>query len=153
VPPFYDYLQFGWKYAAASEYRDLYALGFKSENGIESFPLNQGGFIEFRHGRTINILLKTLLSSSADAGTTTHLLAIFLGATVGPAANGWLLGKYRAPDHFVSDSGPVDMRTVKEFYLLKGAPKPPDPGGAPVRVEWRVCGTLVAAGSSAKISV
>ncbi|MBV9252290.1 MAG: hypothetical protein JO227_23970, partial [Acetobacteraceae bacterium] len=46
VPPFYNYLQFGWAYRDPESYAPVYAVGFRNPGGeIAAFPNSQGGFL------------------------------------------------------------------------------------------------------------
>jgi hypothetical protein len=145
-PPFYNYAQFGWRYQNADEFTDVYRVGWRhpATGTIEVFPLNQGGFLEFRHSAMMDVYTRLILAMPPTPATDEiygRVLATLLDGTRGPNANGWLLGRFQAPAHLIGNPGPIDMQTIETFFLMKGRPLPRE-NGRPIKVGWTLCGEI-----------
>lgn len=145
-PPFYNYAQFGWRYQNADEFTDVYRVGWRhpATGTIEAFPLNQGGFLEFRHTAIMDAYTRLILATQPTPATDEiygRVLATLLDGTRGPNANGWLLGRFQAPAHLIGHPGLIDMQTIETFYLMKGRPLPRE-NGRPIKVGWTLCGEI-----------
>ena len=145
-PPFHNYMQFGWRYQAPEEIGDIYRLGWRETPGgpLKAFPLGQGGFLDFRQTGLMDVYVRMALQStpgSAPADQAGTNLRTLLMATRGIGTNGWLLGDFRAPAHLLGLPGSVDMRSVDEFYLMKGRTLP-RVGGRPIQLKWAACGEI-----------
>lgn len=145
-PPFHNYMQFGWRYQAPGEIGDIYRLGWRETPAgpLKAFPLGQGGFLDFRHTGMMDVYVRRALNStpgSAQANEAGTNLRTLLMATRGIGTNGWLLGDYRAPAHLLGMPGAVDMRSISEFYLMRGTTLP-RADGRPIQLRWAACGEI-----------
>ncbi len=126
------------------EIKTVYSVGrFDREtNEFKRFPLNHGGFIEFRHSNTMDIYVRSILNNEGSpAITDIRGLQTLLIATRKLDADGWVFGDFRAPDHLVSERGTTDMTEVENFYLLRGTVIS-NTENRPAEVRWEACGQV-----------
>jgi hypothetical protein len=145
-PPFHNYKSFGWRYPSIGEFGTLYRLGWQHPHTgqLEVFPLDQGGFLDFRQTALLDVYTRIALTSPATRHSDQQVsdaLGALLDGTRGIGANGWLLGVFKAPAHLLGLPGDVDMRSIKNFYLLKAAVVAPKEGRR-ATLRLQVCGKM-----------
>jgi hypothetical protein len=148
VPPFYDYAHFGWRYKALHEWGELYQVGFVSPRTgeLDIVPLNQAGFLEYRHVSALGVYAEMALTKKDPASL--HVagngIRTMLVAMRPPGANAWLLGPLAAPAHLLDRDRGVDVSKISTFYLMKG--RAYEVANRPARVHWTVCGEVAVRG-------
>jgi hypothetical protein len=145
-PPFYNYQAFGWRYPAVSEIKQIYRLGYRdvASGDIDVVPLGYGGFLEYRHVALLSQATEQILKPDSSAATVAYYedrIETLLIAARPANANGWLLGRWRLPDHLMSNSGDVRITEITDFLLLKGIPRP-STDGTPARALFEICGDV-----------
>lgn len=142
IPPFHNYFAFGWRYPEINEISTLYRLGYADpQTGkLTAFPLGQGGFLDFRQTGQMDNFVERILKDPTNTYNK-QILHTLIDGTRGPRSNKWLLGPFTAPMHLLGEPGPVDMRTINLFYLMKGTPKMRK-DDRPATVNWQACGVV-----------
>lgn len=144
-PPFFNYLAFGWRYPEPADIKPFYRIGVASmaRPGIVPMPLGHGGFLEFLQVSYIGVCLGLIVENRDNAAIrsqyTNHAQSLLM-VTRSREANGWLLGRWRGPDHLLSDPGDHDLHETRRFYIMRGTPLAPTTDGKPVRASWKICG-------------
>ena len=146
VPPFYNYLAFGWRYFQFEEMKPFYRIGYRDAGtgALTSLPLHHAGFLDFMHVGYLDVSARLIVEQRAVRATQTVFMEharSLLSALRPPDANGWLLGKLRSPVHLLSDPGQVAIHKLRRFVIMKGVPSPPA-NGRPAQAKWLVCGHI-----------
>jgi hypothetical protein len=146
VPPFYNYLAFGWRYPALEEMKPIYRIGFRvpESQEIRPLPLHHAGFLDFMHVGYLDVSARYYMEQHENEASRQHFsesIRSLLTVLRPSDANGWLLGKWRAPVHLYSDPGQVEVHTLRRFLLLHGTPVP-GIDGRPAGAHWRICGDI-----------
>jgi hypothetical protein len=145
-PPFYNYHSFGWRYPAFAEMKPFYRIGFRNpkDNKITAIPLHHGAFLDFIQAGYLDTSSRLLVEQrgnlAIETAYKTNVLSLLL-ALRPREANGWLLGRWRAPNHLLSEPGDIDVYKIRQFKILKGYPLP-SVNGRPAQVRWQVCGEI-----------
>jgi hypothetical protein len=146
VPPFFNFRAFGWKYPAVAEMKPFYRVGYRDSqaSSYAPLPLHHGGFIDFLHTGYLDTVFRVLIENRGSAPIQTlygaHAVSL-LTATRPRGANGWLLGRFKAPSHLLSDPGPRDFDHLRQFVILRGTPLP-SINRRSALASWEVCGEV-----------
>jgi len=146
-PPFHNYLAFGWRYQSIDEFQTIYRVGYWDDqiHELKAFPLGHGGFLDFRQTANMGVYAKIALDSSASTNSDLVASEVLLGmieATRPIDSNGWLLGKFRAPQHLLGIPGGQSMQHIQTFYLMRSKAFYSTISGT-YRVKWEACGEIV----------
>ncbi len=146
IPPFHNYMQFGWAYPTPQVMNPIYRLGYRdSTNGlIEPIPLHYGAFLDFRHTALLDANARALIehqkNPAVNKQVTVNIFSL-LKANRPADANGWLFGRWRSPDHLIGVRYLIPIAEITVFYIIKGTP---EPGllKKPWRANFVICGTI-----------
>jgi hypothetical protein len=146
VPPFYNYLAFGWRYPYFEEMKPFYRIGFRhpAEGTIKSLPLHHAGFLDFMHVGYLDVSARYVVESEPASAVKTHFseaIRSLMSVMRSRHANGWLLGSWRSPVHLISDPGDLEIHKMHEFLILQGTPLQSQ-NGHPASARWRICGYI-----------
>jgi hypothetical protein len=135
IHPFANNLQFGWRYRTVSEYKTVYAVGYKDADGtFRPLPRGHGGFIE----SYLNVYLQIWAAQTATGHPfydpkTNPWYAYLLCSWRPMGSNYWLLGPLSLPEHRFSQFHDLDLDRISTLYLLEGVK---DGNDIPVHVKW-----------------
>ena len=125
--------------------KPFYRIGYRdwTTSNLSSLPLHHGAFLDFIQVGYLDTSSRLLVERRGDASIATtyktHVLSLLM-ALKHPEANGWLLGRWRAPNHLLSEPG-VEVYKIRQFLILKGHPLA-GVDGRPAQVRWQICGAI-----------
>jgi len=124
VYPFANYTVFGWTYEQYLQKKEVFALGYYTEQGsVEFFPVHHGGFLDYQIVPLMAGWVEAYLT--APNATVKHeaqtKLNAYLNAVRPYRSNAWLLGPFTAPSHSPgSQAKPFDPTNISDLRLFRG---------------------------------